>query len=33
MYGSLDGDVAAVGNNGLRLYDRASGAEKSFVFI
>jgi hypothetical protein len=33
IYGSLDGDVAGIGNTGFRIYDRASGAEKSFVFV
>lgn len=33
IYGSMDGDVASVHNNGFRLYDRASNAAKSFVFV
>jgi hypothetical protein len=33
IYGSLDGDVAGVNNNGFRLYDRASGAPKSMAFV
>lgn len=33
IYGSLDGDVKAVGNNGFRLYDRASGMQKSMAFV
>jgi hypothetical protein len=33
IYGSMDGDVKAVDNNGFRLYDRASGEVKSFVFV
>ena len=37
VYGSMDGDVAggspAPGNTGFRLWDRASGMQKSMVFV
>jgi hypothetical protein len=33
IYGSMDGDLGYSGDTGFSLYDRANGAEKSFVFV
>lgn len=33
IYGSLDGDLAGIGNTGFELYDRASGMKKSMAFV
>jgi len=33
LYGAMDGDVAGPQYTGFRLYDRASGAKKSMVFV
>ena len=33
LYGSLDGDLAGIGDTGFELYDHASGMNKSMAFI
>lgn len=33
IYGSLDGDLAGIGDTGFELYDRASGLRKSMAFV
>lgn len=33
IYGSLDGDLAGIGNTGFELYDKASGMKKSMSFV
>jgi hypothetical protein len=33
IYGSLDGDVAGIPDQGFELYDNASGMQKSMVFV
>jgi hypothetical protein len=33
IYGSLDGDLAGIGDTGFELYDRAAGLNKSMAFV
>ncbi len=33
IYGSLDGDLAGIGDTGFELYDHASGMQKSMLFV